>query len=270
MQPSPVRALSVRARVSDAEWQTRVDLAACYRLVALYGMSDIIYNHITARVPGEPGHLLINPYGYLYEEMTASSLFKIDLDGNVVDRPDLPYDVNHAGYIIHSAIHKVRHDLACVIHTHTRAGVAVGVMECGLMPVTMQALRFYNRVAYHEFEGPAVEEGERERLAEHLGDRDVMFLRNHGLLAGGRTIAEAFLLMQRLDNACKLQLDFMAANTPLVLPTKEAMEKSARVAAPPTFDGRTGNEAKLGNQTGEREWSALLRKLDRIDVSYRE
>lgn len=270
MTASPVPSISVKDRVSEAEWQTRVDLAACYRLIALYGMSDLIYNHITARVPGEPGHVLINPFGYLYEEMTASALFKIDLDGNIVDHPGIPFGINHAGYIIHSAVHAVRHDLACVIHTHTRAGVAVSVMECGLMPATLQALRFHERLAYHAFEGPAIEEGERERLAEHLGDCDAMILRNHGLLTGGRTIGEAFVLMQRLDNACKIQLDYMAANTPIVMPTPEVMAKSARVSAPPTFTGRTGNEAKLGDWAGDREWAALLRRLDRIDPSYRD
>jgi len=260
----------MRERVSEVEWETRVELAACYRLVARYGMADLIYNHITARVPDEPHHFLINPFGFLYEEMTASSLFKIDLEGNVIDRPDVPYEVNHAGYVIHSAIHAVRHDVACVLHTHTRAGMAVSVMDCGLLPATISAMRYHKRMAYHEYEGPVVDEGERERLVANLGDRDAMILRNHGLLTCGRGIPEAFLLMQRLENACKVQVDFLASGQPVHMPTEESIEKSARIMAPPTVVGRTGNEAKLGNWDGRREWSALIRQLDREDPSYRD
>jgi ribulose-5-phosphate 4-epimerase/fuculose-1-phosphate aldolase len=261
---------SMRERVSAAEWQTRIDLAACYRLVARYGMTDLIYNHITARVPGEEGHFLINAFGLMYEEITASSLFKIDLQGRVVERPDVPYEINHAGYVIHSAIHAARHDLACVLHTHTRAGMAVSVMACGLMPATQGALRFYERVAYHEFEGPAVDEAERERLVADLGDKDVMILRNHGLITAGRSVAEAFLLMQRLESACRVQVDFMAANTPLHMPSTLSMENTARVLAPPTVTDRTGAQASLGNWNGQREWSALLRQLDRDNPGYQE
>jgi ribulose-5-phosphate 4-epimerase/fuculose-1-phosphate aldolase len=263
-----MKASSVRERVSEAEWTTRVDLAAAYRLMALYGMSDLIYNHITARVPGEPGSFLINAFGLMYEEITASSLFKIDIEGKVLDRPDLPYDINPAGYVIHSAIHSARHDLQCVVHAHTRAGMAVSVMECGLLPSTIGALRFHNRIAYHEFEGPAVDEDERGRLVENLGDKDIMILRNHGLVACGRSIPEAFLLMNRLENACKVQVDFMSASTKLHFPSQEVMEKTARVLAPPTFKNRAGNEGRLGDWNGQREWSALLRKLDRNDASY--
>lgn len=262
--------LSMRERVSEAEWDTRVDLAACYRLVARYGMADLIYNHITARVPGEPGHFLINPFGLLYEEITASSLFKIDLEGRILERPDVPYEINQAGYVIHSAIHGARHDLACVLHTHTRAGMAVSVMQCGLLPATQGALRFHGRLAYHAFEGPAVDEGERARLVTDLGSCDAMILRNHGLLACGRSIAEAFLLMQRLESACKVQVDFLAANTPLHMPSPEATEKTARILGPSTITDRTGHEASLGNWDGQREWSALLRQLDRDDASFRE
>jgi ribulose-5-phosphate 4-epimerase/fuculose-1-phosphate aldolase len=265
-----MKASSLRERVSEVEWLTRVDLAACYRLVAKYGMSDLIYNHITARVPGENNRFLINPFGYMYEEITASSLFKIDVEGNIIERPDLPYDINHAGYVIHSAIHSARHDLSCVVHTHTRAGTAISVMECGLLPATIGALRFHNRIAYHEFEGPAVDEDERTRLVANLGDKDIMILRNHGLLTCGRSIPEAFLLMQRLENACKIQLDFMAANTALHMPTPNAMDRTARILAPPTVTDRTGNEAMLGNWNGQREWSALLRLLDRESPGYKD
>ncbi len=262
--------LSVRERVSAVEWQTRVELAACYRLVARHGMSDLIYNHITARVPGEDGRFLINPFGLMYEEITASSLFKIDIEGKVIERPDLPYEINHAGYVIHSAIHAARHDLSCVLHTHTRAGMAVSVMACGLLPATQGALRFHGRLAYHDFEGPAVNEAERDRLVADLGDKDVMILRNHGLIACGRSIPETFLLMNRLEFACKVQVDFMAANTPLHMPSPEVMALTARVLAPPTVTDRTGSEASLGNWNGQREWSALLRQLDRDSPTYRE
>ncbi len=262
--------LPIRERVSAAEWQARLDLAACYRLVARYGMTDLIYNHITVRVPGEEGHFLINAFGLMYEEITASSLFKIDLEGRVIERPDLPYEINHAGYVIHSAIHAARHDVACVLHTHTRAGMAVATMECGLLPATQGALRFHGRIAYHAFEGPAVEEAERERLVADLGDKDVMILRNHGLLTCGSSVAETFLLMQRLETACKVQVDLMAANTPLHLPSAEAIEKTARVLGPSRLKGREGAEASLGNWNGQREWSALLRQIDRDDPSWRD
>ena len=261
--------MTIRQRISDAEWQARLDLAACYRLVARYGMADLIYNHITVRVPGEAGHILINPFGYLYEEITASCLYKIDLAGNVVDKPgDVPYEVNQAGYVIHSAIHSARHDIACVLHTHTRAGMAVATMECGLMPATQGALRFHDRIAYHAFEGPAVDEAERERLVADLGDKDVMILRNHGLLTCGRSVAETFLLMQRLETACKVQVDFLAANTPLHMPSPEAVAKTARILAPPTVTDRKGSEASLGNWNGQREWSALLLERERTHSAY--
>jgi len=268
--PSGPSRTSIRDHVSAAEWQVRRDLAACYRLVARYGMADLIYNHITARVPGEDGHILINPFGYLYEEITASCLYKIDLDGKVVGQPpDTHLGINQAGYVIHSAIHAARHDVACVLHTHTRAGMAVATMECGLLPATQGALRFHGRVAYHDFEGPAVDEGERARLVADLGDKDVMILRNHGLLTCGRSVAEAFLLMHRLEMACKVQVDFLAANTPLHLPGAEAVARTARILAPPTVTDRTGAEASLGNWNGQREWAALLRQLDRDDPGWR-
>ena len=261
---------SIRELVSTAEWQARVDLAACYRLVARYGMSDLIYNHITVRVPDEPNQFLINPFGLLYEEITASSLLKVDLAGNVVSLADTPCEVNHAGYVVHSAIHAARHDLMCVLHTHTRAGMAVSVMACGLLPATQGALRFHDRIAYHEYEGPAVNESERARLVADLGDKDVMILRNHGLIACGRSIPEAFLLMQRLESACRVQVDFMAANTPLHMPSPEATALTARVLAPPTVTDRTGSEASLGNWNGQREWAALLRQLERSSPSYQD
>ena len=258
-------------RFSEVEWRERVDLAACYRLIAHFGMTDLIYNHITARVPGGADggpHILINAFGQRYEEITASSLFKIDLAGNVITAPDLPYGINHAGYIIHSAIHGARHDLTCVVHTHTRAGMAVAATRDGLLPISQGALRFYNRVAYHDFEGPAVEPDERQRLVDDLGDKDAMILRNHGLLVGGRSIPEAFLLMQRLEQACRVQVDVLSMGVPLQRIDQDVIEKSARVFAPPKVE-RFGEEAKLGDWNGGREWSAMIRMLDAIDPSYR-
>ena len=269
MQPTSTAPVPMRARVSEVEWQTRVDLAACYRLVAIYGMTDMIYNHITARVPGEEGHFLINPFGLLYEEITASCLIKIDLEGNVVGRPDGPADVNHAGYIIHSAVHGARHDVACVLHTHTRSGMAVSTLECGLMPATLIALRFHDSLAYHEFEGPAVAPDERARLVEDLGDKDAMVLRNHGLLTCGRSIPEAFLLMHRLESACRVQMDFLATGKPLHLPTAEVIARSTDILAPARARKRDGAAPPLGNWDGWREWAALLRQADRVDPSYR-
>ncbi len=248
----------MRDRVDEAEWQMRVDLAACYRLVARYGMTDLIYNHITARVPNAPGHILINPYGFLYSEITASSLYKIDLEGNVILKPDTHYGINHAGYVIHSAVHGARHDVECVIHTHSRAGMAVSAMKCGLLPLTQTAMRFYGATSYHDYEGPAVDLDERQRLVRDLGRNDVMILRNHGLLACGRTIAEAFNILYWLEMACKAQVDAMAARTELQLPAEAVAEKTAHLFAPGTR-----------RVYGEMEWEAMLRQLDREDASYR-
>src|SRR2546423_1379037 len=160
---------SIRAEVSAQEWQTRVDLAACYRLVDKYGMTDLIYNHITARIPGSKDHLLINLYGMLYKEITASSLVKIDVEGAIIWKPDTDYGINKSGYVIHGAIHKARHDVACVLHTHTRAGIAVSAMKCGLLPLSQTAMRFVGHIGYHDYEGPAVDLDERQRIVRDLG-----------------------------------------------------------------------------------------------------
>lgn len=249
---------SLRDRVSEAEWQMRIDLAACYRLVARYGLTDLIYNHITARVPGEEGYILINAYGYLYSEITASSLYKIDLDGNTVLKPDTHYGINQAGYVIHSAVHRARHDVACVVHTHSRAGMAVSAMKCGLLPLSQHAMRFHGKVGYHAYEGPAIDLAEQARLVDDLGACDVMFLRNHGILACGRSVPETFNILYWLEMACKAQVDCMAANTELVLPDAEVAAKTAHLYAPATR-----------RVYGEMEWEAMLRQLDRDDPSYR-
>ena len=209
----PLRTISMRDRVSAAEWDMRVDLAACYRLVARYGMTDLVYNHITARIPGPEHHILINPYGMLYEEITASSLIKVDLAGNVVAKPDgLDYSVNAAGYIIHSAVHEAREDVVCVIHTHTRAGTAVSALAEGLLPLSQTAMRFHGHLAYHDYEGPAFNRGEKERLVRDLGHRNAMILHNHGLLACGPSIPQAFNLIYWLESACRIQVDILGCN----------------------------------------------------------
>src|SRR5271154_2559614 len=182
-----IKLKTLRDRVTAAEWQARVDLAACYRLAHHFGMTDLIYTHISARVPGPEEHFLINPYGLLFNEITASSLIKIDLDGAVVLKPDLDYPVNQAGFVIHSAVHAARPDVGCVMHTHTRAGMALSALECGLLPLTQTAMRFHGRIGYHEYEGPAVELDERQRLVANLGVHSAMILRNHGLLSAGAT-----------------------------------------------------------------------------------
>src|SRR5213595_2962526 len=219
---------SVRGAVSAEEWQTRCDLAACYRLVDQYAMTDLIYNHITARVPGTE-HLLINLYGLLYKEITASSLVKIDVEGNIIAKPDTGYSINKSGYVIHGAIHKARPDVSCIIHTHTRAGMAVAAMKCGLLPISQTSIRFEGHLGYHDYEGPAVEREEQERLVRDLGSHNALILRSHGLLTCGPSIPEAFNLMYQLELACRTQVDAMAARTDLVLPRKETLATTAHL-----------------------------------------
>src|SRR6202050_2737710 len=177
---------SIRNEVSAQEWQTRTDLAACYRLGDAYDMTDLIYNHITARIPGTE-HLLINLYGLLYKEITASSLVKIDVEGNVAWKPDPDYAINVSGYVIHGAIHKARPGVACVLHTHTRAGMAVSAMKCGLLPLSQTSIRFVGHLGYHDYEGPAIDNDERERIVHDLGPHDALVMRNHGFFTPGAT-----------------------------------------------------------------------------------
>ena len=273
---------SVRERVSAKEWDTRGDLAACYRLVALYGMTDLVYNHITARVPDTEDHVLINPYGMLYDEITASSLIKIDLDGNTVLQPDHEYSVNAAGYVIHSAVHSARHDAHCVIHTHTRAGTAVSALAEGLMPLSQTAMRFAGHIAYHDYEGPAFNRGERERLVTDLGDRNAMILRNHGLLACGPSIPQAFNVIYWLEQACKIQIDILACGRPLHVPAHDVVEGTSEALSGTEItlhnEDSTNPHVKSGGQKagaqkgqsgyGLLEWPALRRRLDRLDPSY--
>jgi len=242
---------SIRDQVSAAEWQARVDLAACYRLVDKYDMQDLIYNHITARIPGTPDHLLINLYGLLYKEITASSLVMIDLDGNILRKPETDYGINKSGYVIHGAIHRARPEVACVLHTHTRAGMAVSAMKCGLLPLSQTAIRFSGHIGYHDYEGPAVDLDERARLVEDLGPHDAMIMRNHGLLTCGPTIQQAFNTMYQLELSCRSQVDAMAARTELCMPGENVLKHTAHLYQPATR-----------RPYGVLEWPALLRLLE--------
>ncbi|MEY4643311.1 MAG: Decarboxylase NovR [Pseudomonadota bacterium] len=251
---------SLQGKCSPEEWQARVDLAACYRLVDWYGMSDMMANHISMRVPDQEGAFLINAYGMMYEEITASSLIKIDVEGNILSKPDfgeLNYGINKAGYVIHSAVHAARPELACVIHTHSWASMAVSALECGLLPITQTAMRFL-KIGYHDYQGVVLNLQEQESLLKDIGDKEALLLRNHGAMTVGRTVGEAFNWMHRLELSCRTQLAAMACNTPLV-------EVSAAVLQ------ETWNNYQPGTRRpyGLMEWPALLRKLDRIDPSYK-
>lgn len=249
--------MNVKSTVSEAEWETRVNLAACYRLMPMFGMSDLVYNHITARIPGDEDRLLINPYGFMYEEITASNLITINLNGDVLLNPHDDYDINPAGYVIHSAVHGARPDVECVIHTHSRAGMAISALKCGLLPLTQTAMRF-GSIAYHDYEGPAVDLDERKRLTQDLGQSDAMILRNHGLLVASADIAQAFNTIYWLEMACRAQTDAMACNTELHFPAPEVVEKTAHLYKPETR-----------RPYGVLEWPAMLRMLDRRDSSFR-
>ena len=246
-------------KYSDTEWEARVDLAACYRLMPLFGMSDLVYNHITARIPGTDDEILINPYGYMYEEITASSLIKINIKGEVLDNPHTDgTGVNQAGYVIHSAVHAARHDVGCVIHTHSRAGMAVSAMECGLLPITQTSMRFKD-IAYHDYESVAIDMDEQQRLVADLGRQDAMILRNHGLLVASPSIAEAFNAMYWLEMGCRAQVDALAGNTKLIIPSAEVVERTHHLYQP-----------SVRRPFGIMEWPAMRRYLDRRDASYKD
>jgi ribulose-5-phosphate 4-epimerase/fuculose-1-phosphate aldolase len=255
-----LRIPSIEGKVSADEWRARIDLAACYRLVELYGMADMMANHISSRVPDEPGAFLINPYGMMYEEITASSLIKVDHAGEILWKPDfgaLDYGINRAGYVIHSAVHEARPEVDCVIHTHSWASMAVSALECGLLPVTQTAMRFM-KIGYHDYMGVVLDTAEQASLLADLGQSEALILRNHGALVVGRTVGEAFNWTHRLELACRTQLAAMACNSPL------------RQVAQPIVEA-TWNNYQRGTRRpyGLMEWPALLRKLDRIDPSYR-
>jgi ribulose-5-phosphate 4-epimerase/fuculose-1-phosphate aldolase len=258
--PHALRVPSLEGKVSDAEWSARVDLAACYRLVEHYGMADMMANHISTRVPDQPGAFLINPYGMMYEEITASCLIKVDHSGEILFKPDfgtLDYGVNKAGYVIHSAVHAARPEVDCVIHTHSWASMAVSALECGLMPITQTAMRFM-KIGYHDYVGVVLDTAEQASLVADLGQSEALILRNHGALVVGRTVGEAFNWTHRLELACRAQLAAMACGSPL------------RAVAQPIVEA-TWNNYQRGTRRpyGLMEWPALLRKLDRLDPGYR-
>jgi len=248
---------AVRDVVSTEEWQARVDLAAAYRLAALYEWDDLIFTHISARVPGPEHHFLINPYGLMFDEITASSLVKVGLDGRKV--MDSSYDINPAGFTIHSAIHAAREDALCVMHLHTRHGVAISAKKHGLLPISQQSLFALASIAYHNYEGLALNEAEKPRLVTDLGDKNNLILRNHGLLTIGANAAEAFLAMYNLERSCEIQLMAEAGGAELV------------EIAKPILDGITAQvDVVTKGLGGNIVWPALLRKLDKIDSSYRD
>ena len=240
----------IRDEVSPEEWQSRVELAAAYRLVDIYGMTDLIYNHITVRIPGTE-HLLINLYGLLYKEITASSLAKIDVEGNVVWKPHTDYSINNAGYVIHGAIHKARADVGCVMHTHTRAGMAVSSMKCGLLPLNQTSIRFNGHIGYHDYEGPAINLDERERIVHSLGDHSALIMRSHGLLTCGPDIPQAFNTLYQLEMSCRAQVDAMAARTELLIPSDDVLERTVHLYRPGTR-----------RPYGVLEWPAMIRRLE--------
>ncbi len=244
-------------QISKAESEARINLAACYRLMPMFGMSDLVYNHITARIPGTDDEILINPYGYMYEEVTASSLIKINAKGEVLSNPHTDYDINQAGYVIHSAVHGARHDVGCVIHTHSRCGMAVSAMKVGLLPLTQTAMRFKD-IAYHDYESVAIDMDEQSRLVADLGTQDAMILRNHGLLVASPSIAEAFNAIYWLEMACRAQVDAMASGAELIIPSDAIVNKTHHLYQP-----------SVRRPFGLMEWPAMLRYLDRRDTSYK-
>ncbi|MEN3293534.1 MAG: hypothetical protein V7642_2787 [Burkholderiales bacterium] len=242
--------------ITDEEKRIRIDLAAAYRLCALFGWDDLIYTHLSARLPGADHHFLVNPLGLAFEEITASSLVKIDLDGNVMG--DSPYQPNAAGFVIHGGIHAAREDAGCVMHLHTEAGIALSMLKEGLMPLSQHAMRFYGRVGYHDYEGIALATGERERLIANLGSHAALILRNHGTLTVGKTVGQAFVEMFYLEKAARAQLLAQATAQKLNAPPAEVSALTV---------SQWVNDMK---GSGQREWPSLLRKLDRIDASYRD
>ena len=248
---------SVQGLVTAEEWELRVNLAAAYRLVALYGWDDLVFTHISARVPGPEEHFLINPYGFMFEEITASSLVKIDLQGRKV--MDSPHPVNPAGFTIHSAIHAARHDIQCVMHTHSLNGVAVSAQKEGVLPISQQSLFVLSSLAYHDYEGVALNEEEKPRLVRDLGDKVFYMLRNHGLLTLGNTIADAFLQMYIFEAACMIQVRAQAGGSeliPIAKPILDGIQKQVQMVT-----------RGLG---GALAWPGLLRKLDRVNPGYRD
>ena len=253
------RAARARSDISEAEWTARVDLAACYRLIALAELDDQTATHITLRAPDEPGHFLINPYGLLFCQVTASNLVKVDIDGNIVS--DTQYGINPAGFVIHSAIHAARPDAHCIIHTHTVAGMAISCLEEGLLPISQKSLRFAgDRLAYHDYEGKSDDLDERERLVRDLGSRNAMILRNHGLLVCAPTVGRAYHAMMNLEKSCRTQLAAMASGGRLITLSQTVIEHAARQHERDDVPGQNGRP---------NAWPAHLARLDKIDPDYK-
>lgn len=250
----PLSASEVKSQVSAEEWQTRVDLAACYRLIAMYGWDDVVFTHVSAKIPGTE-HFLINPYGMMFEEITTSSLVKIDLKGNKL--MDSPYDINPAGFTIHSAVHEVRHDAGCVLHTHTAAGVGVSAQKGGILPISQQSIFVLSSLSYHDYEGVALNEEEKVRLQADLGNTNNMVLRNHGLMTCGRSVSDAFLTMYTLQRCCEIQIAAQAGGGELI-PIPQAILDGAKEAMRKVTRGAGSGVA----------WPALLRKLQRVNPGF--
>lgn len=246
---------SLQSSVSPEEWQLRVELAAAYRLAAMYGWTDLVYTHISVRVPGPEHQFLINPFGLMFDEITASSQVKVDQQGNLLS--ESPFPVNPAGFTIHSCIHDGRLDVGCVLHTHTRAGVAVSTQKCGVLPISQQSTFVIPQLAYHDYEGVALREDEKQRLQADLGSKNYLMLRNHGLLTVGSTVAEAFVGMYVLESTCQIQVSAQAGGE-LIMIDPKIMESMPAVI-----------EMATKGQGANIAWSALLRKLDRVDPSYK-
>lgn len=248
---------SVREQISEAEWQTRVDLAAAYRLVALFGWDDLVFTHISAHVPGTDDHFLINPFGMLFDEITASSLVKIDLSGNVMLAS--PYPISPAGFVIHSAIHAVRPDAKCVLHTHTVNGIAVSAQKCGVLPISQPSAFILSSLGYHDYEGVAVRDEEKPRLVRDLGDNMFLMLRNHGLLTVGSSISDAFVNMYLFETVCRIQVLAQSCGEELISIDPRIIEGAKEQA----------KKATTGMTAGALNWPGLLRRLDRADASYK-
>ncbi len=252
-------AADIDPEIVEAQATARRTLAAAYRIVDHLGWTETIYGHLTLRVPGT-GNFLINPWGLRYDEVTASNLVEIDIDGNVIGPSNYP--VNQAGFVIHSAVHAGRDDLHCVFHTHTTAGMAVAAQQEGLLPISIMATGYHGRVAYHDYEGPSLNLAERERLVASLGEQKVLILRNHGLLTAGATVEEAFILMFRLQRACEIQVAAQAGGGTLTIPSADVCEEAARL----TDDFLNGND---GAPAGKLEFDSYVRLMDKLDPSYK-
>ncbi|BEP61311.1 class II aldolase/adducin family protein [Variovorax sp. V213] len=247
----------IQKLVSAEEWQLRVDLAACYRLVALYGWSDLVFTHISARIPGPEHHFLINPYGLMFDEITASSLVKVDQQCNKII--ESPYPVNPAGFVIHSAVHAAREDIQCVLHTHTKAGIAVSAQKNGVLPISQQSTFVLASLAYHDYEGVAFRDDEKPRLQADMGSANFLMLRNHGLLTCGKTIADAFLSMYTFENTCQIQIAAQSGGGELTQVNPKIVEGVGQAM-----------KVQTGGLGGQFVWPSLIRKLDRIDGSYKQ